>query len=194
MPKVNNIKLFFDQCAKDWDCNNMDQLGAEKICEIHKTLIKEKNVLDIGCGTGVLYDSLIKYGAKSITAIDLSFEMIKIARQKYKTDIFKVEDIYTWKTDKKFDTIIMYNMYPHLTDKEKLVDICSGLLNNYGHVIVGHGASKENINSHHKAHAMCISNKLLSTEEESLVWTKKFKLKDSYDKNDLYYFSLQKNT
>lgn len=63
----------------------------------------------------------------------------------------------------------MYNVYPHLMDKENLVKKCCELLKEKGIVIVAHGASKEKINSHHKAHAMGVSEKLKSAKEESLA-------------------------
>ncbi|OLQ71369.1 SAM-dependent methyltransferase [Photobacterium proteolyticum] len=41
-----------------------------------------KDVLDLGCGSGVYAEFLIKQGASSITCIDASEEMIKLVRHK----------------------------------------------------------------------------------------------------------------
>ena len=63
----------------------------------------------------------------------------------------------------------MYNVYPHLTDKQKLVDKVYSLLKTSGVFIVAHGSSKETINSHHTSHAMEVSRKLMKAEEEAEI-------------------------
>lgn len=125
--------------------------------------------MDVGCGTGVLYPFLQKANAKSITAIDVSEEMIKLAKEKYPEATFLCKDVLKLDSKNKFDTIIMYNVYPHLMDKQKLVDKVHSLLNDNGMFIVAHGASRDTINSHHSSHAMEVSRKLTKAHDEAEI-------------------------
>lgn len=169
MDNLYKIKAFFDELASSWDEKNADSDGAKKIVKQFKESIAGKSVLDVGCGTGVLYPYLQRTKAKSITAIDISDEMIKLARDKYPEGNFLCKDVLELESKEKFDTIIMYNVYPHLMKKKKLVDKVSSLLNENGVFIVAHGSSKDTINSHHSSHAMEISRKLLKAEEEAEI-------------------------
>lgn len=188
MDNLYKIKEFFNEIASTWDDTKADSSGAEKIVNQFSEQINNRSILDIGCGTGVLYEFLKKAGAKDITGIDLSEKMIRIAKEKFPKANFKVSNILEWNSKEKYDTIIMYNVYPHLTNKQKLVDKVHSLLNEGGIFIVAHGASKETINSHHSSHAMEISRKLLKAEEEAEIWRSKFDVNIIRD-NELYYFS-----
>lgn len=188
MDNLYKIKAFFDEIASTWDDTSADKTGAKKIVKQFANNINNKSILDIGCGTGVLYEPLKKAGATTITSIDVSDEMIRLAKEKYPDGNFLVEDVLTWDTDEKFDTILMYNVYPHLMDKQKLVDKVYSLLNDGGTFIVAHGSSRDTINSHHSSHAMEVSRKLLKAEEEAAIWREKFEVNIIRD-NELYYFS-----
>ena len=71
---------FFDQCASWWDD---DMIRNEDIickildnCEINQN----SKVLDVACGTGVLFEDYLKRKVSSLTGIDISSEMVKIAK------------------------------------------------------------------------------------------------------------------
>lgn len=188
MLKITDIQQFFDSRACQWDEKFNDVQGAEKIVSIFKKKLKGRSILDIGCGTGVLTSFLKEIGASKIVGIDISKKMIDLAKKKFKTEEFVCDNLLTWDSKQKFDVAIMYNVYPHLCPKQEIVDKVYDLLNGKGYFIVAHGASKEEINSHHQAHAANVSSKLLSAEQESKIWTQKFSLDKLYDE-DLYYFS-----
>ena len=192
MTDTQNIINFFNEKADEWDkINESAKLGANKIAHIFSEYITNKSILDVGCGTGVLIEFLQKLKAKDITGIDISKKMIEIAANKHKNCEFICNNILDWKTPKKFDTIIMYNCYPHLDNKLGLVEKIYKLLNPDGVFIVAHGASKEVINSHHEAHALNVSTKLNSAEKEAETWRNNFRIFTIKDSN-LYYFAGQK--
>lgn len=196
--KKQNIIDFFNNKAIDWDHNNSTaDSGAKKIITIFANILKDKHVLDIGCGTGVLTNKLITIGSKKITGIDISKQMISQANKKF-TDIdnvnFICKDILDFDPKEKFDVAIMFNVYPHLNKDEQLVNKLFCLLNSNGTLIVAHGSGKQNINNHHKLHAIEVSQQLKSAKEESILWMPKFKIIDTRDDKNLYYFVVEKVT
>jgi len=59
---------------------------------ILKEIIKNKSVLDLGCGSGIFTNELIKFNPKNITGIDLSGGLINIAKREYPKIDFLVGD------------------------------------------------------------------------------------------------------
>ena len=82
-----DITEFFDRLASCWDDNMIRNEEAIELI-LDKGGIKEgTTVLDIACGTGVLFPDYISRGAL-VTGIDISAEMVKAAKEKFpQTDI-----------------------------------------------------------------------------------------------------------
>lgn len=98
------LNLSFEDYAKYYDFIYQDKdynRECDFIEEIFKTTKKPKNILEIGCGTGSYTKILLNRGYK-VTGIDISSEMLKIAREKCSTKFIK-EDIKSVKIDEKFD-------------------------------------------------------------------------------------------
>ena len=82
---------FFNSIAKDWD--NIIKVDEKKINYLLSQIdIKEDDyILDVGTGTGVLIPFLAALSPKgSVKAIDISCNMLDIARKKF-NDINNVE-------------------------------------------------------------------------------------------------------
>ena len=74
---------------------------------------KNSSVLEIGSGTG---DVIAKLSPKNGTGIDISEEMVRIAKSKYPGLKFYVDDIENLSLDGKFDFVIMQDLIGHLSD------------------------------------------------------------------------------
>lgn len=74
---------------------------------------KGSKVLEIGCGTGDLLNSVKPAYA---LGIDLSEEMIKIAKSKYPNYNFSVADVENFELEEKFDYIIISDLICFLWD------------------------------------------------------------------------------
>lgn len=76
----------FDQFADDWwDPNGpmkpLHQLNPIRLDYIKRqTTLCEKHIIDVGCGAGLLSESLAKAGAAMVTAIDMSDHALSAAR------------------------------------------------------------------------------------------------------------------
>jgi len=81
---ASEIAKFDDQAARWWDLDGpsraLHDLDPERLAFIQERApIAGKRVLDLGCGGGILSESLARAGAH-VTAIDLSAEQIAVAR------------------------------------------------------------------------------------------------------------------
>ena len=96
--------------------------------------IKNLNILDIGCGGGLLAEELTKNGAK-VTGIDASEKTIKIAKQhsmENKLDINYIcssVDDHIKNIKNKYDCIICFELIEHVPDQQKLIRDMSKIMN-----------------------------------------------------------------
>ena len=74
---------FFDNLAEGWDAEQIpkDEI-IEKILD-NGGVESHKDILDVACGTGTLFPFYFKRNVKSVTGIDISPEMVKIAKGKF---------------------------------------------------------------------------------------------------------------
>lgn len=82
----------FDKIARDYDrMNRLMTLGMD--CRWRKRAVRglKGDVLDVACGTGDMVLELLKQGA-DVTGVDLSEEMLAIAKRKVKSGKWKVAD------------------------------------------------------------------------------------------------------
>ena len=116
----------------------------ENIIDQFKTSNKVKplsgiNILDIGCGGGLLSEPMCRLGA-NITGIDASIKNIKIAKLHAKRNELKINYICSspekLKIAKKFDVILNMEIVEHVEDISFFLKSCSKLLKKNGLMFV----------------------------------------------------------
>ena len=183
---------FFDRCAPNWDA---DMIKNDAIigrildnCEV----AADMDVLDVACGTGVMFDYYLERNVASVTGIDISPEMAKIAGEKY-ADQPKVQvicgDVEEVKFDKKFDRIVVYNAFPHFPKPKRLIKILAKLLKENGRLTIAHGMSREAIDGHHKGSASKVSNGLMSAESLKKLFDPHFEVEIMISNSRMYQVS-----
>ena len=76
-----DIIAFFDRCAPNWDADMVkNDVIIGKILD-NAEVGEGMDVLDVACGTGVMFDYYLSRGVASVTGIDISPEMAKIAEE-----------------------------------------------------------------------------------------------------------------
>lgn len=158
---------FFDGCAAGWDANMIkDDHIIGKILD-NARVEKDMDILDVACGTGVMIPYYLALGVNSVTGIDISPEMAKIAGEKFQHEP-RVQvlcgDVEALKTDKKYDVIVVYNAFPHFPDPRRLIRILAGMLKEGGRLTVAHGQSREAIDGHHSGAASKVSCGLMEAD------------------------------
>lgn len=159
---------FFDSRAATWDAEQEKNDEIIKLILDNAGLGADMDVLDVACGTGLMFEYYLKRGAASVTGIDLSPEMAKIAAQKFEHESrIKVicGDVEETEFAKKFDRIVVYNAFPHFPAPKRLIERLASLLKPGGCLTVAHGASRETIDRHHEGPASKVSLGLMEAEE-----------------------------
>ncbi|MBP5325336.1 MAG: class I SAM-dependent methyltransferase, partial [Pseudobutyrivibrio sp.] len=73
---------------------------------------------------------------------------------------------------KQFDSIVIYNAFPHFRDADSLIRFLSGNLKMGGRLTVAHGMSREKIDAHHNGHAKDVSNGLMEADKLAELFSK----------------------
>jgi len=101
--------------------------------------LKKIDILDIGCGGGLLSEPMHRLGA-SVTGIDASKNNIKIAKLHSKKNKLNIKYIHTspekLKIKKKFDVILNMEIVEHVEDIDFFLESCSKLLKKNGLMFV----------------------------------------------------------
>ncbi len=191
---MDKIKEFFNTIAQNWENSDNNYDVIDKLIKL-VNIKKDADVLDLGCGKGVVTNRLYEYTGKQVYAIDVSEKMIEGALENYQDSNkykFICGDFYNYNFDKSFDYIIIFNAYPHFMDVEGLAKRAYDLLNNNGHLVVMHDCPKELLNSHHKAKAMGVSRYLTDVKDEASLFNKYFDTVKTIDNNECFYMEFIK--
>jgi len=119
-------KECFKKNAEYYDLLNKNK-NYELECNFLEQVFKKysqfeiKNILDLGCGTGIHAKSLSLRGY-NVLGLDLSEEMIKIAKLKASENLkFIVGDMSNFEINMKFDSIIsMFSSFGYLTKNKQI--------------------------------------------------------------------------
>ena len=107
--------------------------------ENKKKPLQKIEMLDIGCGGGLLSEPMCRMGA-NVTGIDASVTNIKIAKLHAKKNNLKINYIATppenLRIEKKFDVILNMEIVEHVEDINFFLKSCSKLLKKNGLMFV----------------------------------------------------------
>ncbi len=167
-----DIISFFDQRASQWDAEMIRSDSIIHTILEHAGVRTGVSVLDVACGTGVLFPDYLSRDVESVTAIDISPEMVRIARRKFPQVQVLCGDVETTSFDRAFDCIMLYNAFPHFPDPENLIKVLSGLLKPGGTLTVAHGMSRVAIDHHHEGRASKVSVGLMHEDDLADIFAK----------------------
>ena len=155
----------FDKMADAWwdldgVCKPLHQLNPFRLQYVmDRVNLKDKSVLDLGCGAGILAESLSKAGA-CVTAVDPAANLIDVAKVHARQGNLQIDYINTDAAQyaichqkscvKKFDVITCMELLEHVADPGELITICKNLLAKNGLVFFS------TINRNIKAYSLAI--------------------------------------
>lgn len=135
-----NVKEAYNSWAEQYDTNENKTRDLEAI-SLRNTLsnISFESCLEIGCGTGKNTEWLITK-AKSITAVDLSEEMLAKAKAKVDGNIHFVQADITkeWNfSDKNFDLVVFSLVLEHIENLNAIFEKVKFTTKNNAYVYIG---------------------------------------------------------
>ena len=176
---------FFDRLAPQWDAEMIRHDDVIARILDGAGIREGVDVLDVACGTGVLVPDYLARKAASVTGVDISAEMIRVASSKFPQENvrFLCRDVEKLEPETKFDCIMVYNAFPHFPDPENLIRSLSGMLKKGGSLTVAHGMSRAQIDHRHEGSASKVSVGLMHEDELAAIFEKYLRLtiKISYD-------------
>ena len=141
----NELKKFSSNADDWWNINGkfktLHDINSTRLKFIIRNIsIKDLNVLDIGCGGGILTESIAKKGAH-ITGIDMSKESIEIATQHaYKNNLeinylLTNAEEFSKKNRNKFDLITCMELLEHVPNPLSIIEASKKMIRPSGHII-----------------------------------------------------------
>jgi len=123
--KYLGVKDLYKSWAKEYDTDVNLAIFLEEKQTKKIFRWKNKDILDLGCGTGRYAISLAK--KNNVTALDFSKEMLKIAKNKAKKQKVKINfkqgDIVKYKPKQKYDIILSMLVQDHIKDIKPLINV-----------------------------------------------------------------------
>jgi demethylmenaquinone methyltransferase/2-methoxy-6-polyprenyl-1,4-benzoquinol methylase len=154
---------FFDARAVGWDAVQVRNEEVIGFILDKAEVTKGKHILDIACGTGVLFPDYLLRGVK-VTGVDISPEMVRIAKEKFPQVQVLCADAEIYSFEQEYDIAIIYNAFPHFVEAEKLFANLSRALKHGGRLAVAHGISEKELELCHKGPAENVSVPLVKKE------------------------------
>ena len=81
--RKQDVIVFFDRLAPQWDADMIRHDNIIATILDNAGVKPGVDVLDVACGTGVLFPDYLARNVGTLTAVDISPEMVRIARSKY---------------------------------------------------------------------------------------------------------------
>jgi demethylmenaquinone methyltransferase/2-methoxy-6-polyprenyl-1,4-benzoquinol methylase len=160
----NQIITFFDDRASAWDsCQERNEEIIAFILDKGE-ITKGKKILDVACGTGILFTDYLNRGA-AVTGVDISSGMLRIAKNKFPDIQLICEDAEEYEFEKDYDAVMIYNAFPHFSNPEKLIGNLGKALKVGGRFTVAHGMSEKELEKCHSTVAKDVSLVLPSKEK-----------------------------
>lgn len=142
MTKVGNDNAEiekFSQLASDWwnkegKLKTLHDINPTRLKFIGEQVdLKGKKILDVGCGGGILSESLVSLGG-NVTGIDLAAETIEVAKRHASTSGLTIDyrcvsiETLAGEQPKQYDMIVCMEMLEHVSQPEQIIKYCAQLM------------------------------------------------------------------
>lgn len=147
---------FFDKLAEEWDL----MFTAEDLERLTRLVSKiditeGMDILDLGCGTGILFDILRRTVGKegSVTGVDFSFEMAQKAHRNFpfpNVNVVDADAVALPFADSTFDIAVAFAAFPHFSNQQRALDETHRVLKDDGKFFIIHLESSRELAEIHQ--------------------------------------------
>jgi len=130
-------------------------------------------VLDVGCGSGVLVPYLLKRVSKRgmVYELDYAERMIRVNHRIHGDERvrFIVADVADMPLEKETcDVVMCFACFPHIHDKKTALEAMAAALKKNGFLAVAHLESSQDINRHHRKSGTPVMHDTLPKRQEMI--------------------------
>lgn len=152
MPVKQTEAQRFNTAAKEWE-NNI----PHKNYDIARHLIDRLQipeggaVLDVACGTGILFSILKDVNISRYTGIDIADKMVEEFLSVYpQADVRCVDFESELTLEGGYDYVIIYNSIPHFNDLDMVFKNAYKCLKQNGTFAIAHSKTRKGLREHHR--------------------------------------------
>ena len=127
-----------------------------------------------------------------MTGIDISPEMVKIARRKFPWASILCGDAEQAHFSHPFDVVMVYNAFPHFPEPGRLIAALAALVKPGGRLSIAHGMSREKLERHHAGTASAVSIGLPDTDAMANLFAPYFDVDVRISDDRMYQVAGQK--
>ncbi|MBD3403284.1 methyltransferase domain-containing protein [candidate division GN15 bacterium] len=162
---------FYDSLAAEWDLMFTAE-DLERLSHLVDTFEIEPgyDVLDLGCGTGILFDMLRRrVGPEgTVTGVDFSFQMARRAHRNFPFDNVNVVDADATNLPFRADTFDMafsFSSFDNFSDQRKALDEAHRVLKPGANFCIIYLVSSHELSDQHKQAGGVLAGDKLPTRE-----------------------------
>ncbi|KTC86595.1 bifunctional 2-polyprenyl-6-hydroxyphenol methylase/3-demethylubiquinol 3-O-methyltransferase UbiG [Legionella brunensis] len=140
---LREIAKFSSHAADWWDMEGplktLHDINPVRLRFIMRTCsLKNKKVLDVGCGGGILSEAMAIEGAK-VTGLDMASDALEVARVHALENKLSIDYVCCQIEDydsEKFDVITCMEMLEHVPEPQTIISHCARLLKPGGYLFL----------------------------------------------------------
>jgi ubiquinone/menaquinone biosynthesis C-methylase UbiE len=193
---------FFDCFASKWDdSESSDKINRLKQIFYDLNINRSGNILDIGCGTGVLVPFLLKKSSNEchLFEVDLSKKMLRENKKKC-SDISSLINYIHADThnlpfkQRRFNFVVCFEVLPHLSDQLIALKEWKRVLAVGGYLLILHLMGSKILNAYHASVNTIIAHDHLLplNQEKEIIKQLGLNIIEAIERDDLYLILSQK--
>jgi demethylmenaquinone methyltransferase/2-methoxy-6-polyprenyl-1,4-benzoquinol methylase len=163
---------FFDELAAEWDLRFTSE-DLERLSNLvdHLEISEGMEILDLGCGTGILFDLLRRRVGPdgSITGVDFSFQMARRAHRNFPFENVNVVDADVTRLpfrDDAFDMAISFASFDAFSDQTRVLKELHRVLKGGSMFCIIHLESSKELKDEHKREGGVVAEDRLPSAEQ----------------------------
>ncbi|MEA3297810.1 MAG: class I SAM-dependent methyltransferase [candidate division Zixibacteria bacterium] len=162
---------FFDMLAAEWDLMFTAE-DMERLSHIVDNIDVENgmNIVDIGCGTGILFDMLRRKAGLdgSVTGVDFSLQMAVRAHRNFpfsNVNVVDADAIELPFVDSCFDIGVAFSSFPHFSNQQRAISEIHRVLKDGAKFHIIHLVSSKELSEIHQRIGGVVEHDSIPQEE-----------------------------
>ncbi len=195
-----NHREFFNHYAENWEETSEERKALKNIFSSLK-LDLAGNILDVGCGTGILVPVVAETSANKhyLIELDMAKEMLRQNRRRWSSPAGKIAylnaDVHSLPfPDGRINTLLCFAAFPHFQDKPAVIREFYRVLPSGGILLILHLMSSQKLNEFHRDVGSVVGNDRLPPVDvlSDELARSGFKILHQEERDDLYLIYARK--